>query len=331
MKTLASSIAAVLFLRIVLTAQVSGASPEPPRYDRGVIANGTYTNDCLGFSLPLPEGWETRDIGTKAPGIAIHLGDTLSLLVLNRPSGSAFGESIALQAFDTSSSPAATAEQFITQSAQRLISHDPQNRESTRAAYTVDYGGKHFSRLDSKQTLSNGGTRYFGYAYTKFRGYLIGETLTAASPEALDESANMLQKITFHEDQRNPACVPGTNDGLKPGVSVGVVGSVSSGSVKPGQRIRVSRAVSIGLLIQKVEPQYPEAARKAHIEGTVILDTLIDEKGNVETATLVSGDPTLVSAAIEAAKQWKYKPYLLNGTLVKMETQITIDFKQPGN
>lgn len=57
---------------------------EPPRYDRGVIVTGTYTNACLGFSLTLPEGWEANNPGAKAPGVAIHVGGGLLLLTLNR-------------------------------------------------------------------------------------------------------------------------------------------------------------------------------------------------------------------------------------------------------
>lgn len=84
---------------------------------------------------------------------------------------------------DTSPSLALTAEQFVTQSAQKMINIDPQRRELTQAAYTVDYGGKQFSRADYKQSLKNGGAMYLGYVYTKFRGYLIGGTLIASSPK----------------------------------------------------------------------------------------------------------------------------------------------------
>ena len=325
---------AVAFLsHAVLTAQVAdSSSPEPPRYDRGVIANGTYTNDCLGFSLALPEGWEASNPAAKAPGVAIHAGGALWLLTLNRQTGSVLGESILLLAVDTSPSFALTSEQFVTQFVQRTINIDPRRRELIRAAHTVDYGGKQFYRADYEQSSDKGGAMYLGHIYTKFRAHLIGITLIASSPEALDESAKVLEKIAFRDDQPNPACVPGTNDGLQPGTAFGVLGSVApTGSVKPGSRVRVSSGVSSGLLVKRVEPQYPEAARKGRIAGTIILSASISELGNVESVELVSGDRTLAPAAIEAVKQWKYKPFLLNGTPMTMVTQVVVDFKLPAN
>ena len=83
------------------------------------------------------------------------------------------------------------------------------------------------------------------------------------------------------------------------------------------------------MLVKRVEPQYPEAARKDRIEGTIILNASISELGNVQSVELVSGDLTLASAAIAAVKQWKYKPYLLNGEPVEIQTQVTVNFKLP--
>jgi protein TonB len=79
--------------------------------------------------------------------------------------------------------------------------------------------------------------------------------------------------------------------------------------------------------VTKVEPQYPEAARHDRIQGLVVLQAVIDTNGDVESLDLVSGDPALVPAARDAVKQWRYKPYRLNGEPVKVDTQITVSFK----
>ena len=97
------------------------------------------------------------------------------------------------------------------------------------------------------------------------------------------------------------------------------------------QRVRVSQGVAQGLLIKKVQPKYPEDARQARIQGSVVLQALIDKEGNVEDLTLVSGHPKLAPAAIEAVKQWKYRPYLLNGQPVYVETQVTVNFSLARN
>ena len=92
------------------------------------------------------------------------------------------------------------------------------------------------------------------------------------------------------------------------------------------QLVRISAGVSTALLIKKVQPQYPSNAMQSRVQGQVVLQARIDKEGNVEDLTLISGDPLLAPAALEAVKQWKYKPYLLNGQPVKVETQVVVNF-----
>ena len=68
-------------------------------------------------------------------------------------------------------------------------------------------------------------------------------------------------------------------------------------------------------------------AREARIHGEVVLTAIIDKDGNIENLQLVSGHPMLAPAAINAVKQWRYKPYLLNGQPVEVETTITVNFE----
>ena len=92
------------------------------------------------------------------------------------------------------------------------------------------------------------------------------------------------------------------------------------------QRIRVSSGVSQGLLVSKVAPEYPDEARDQHIQGMVILQVRIDREGNVMNAELISGHSLLAPAAIEAVRQWKYRPYLLNGNALEVDTQVQVNF-----
>lgn len=91
-------------------------------------------------------------------------------------------------------------------------------------------------------------------------------------------------------------------------------------------RVRVSAGVSQGLLVSKVNPVYPEEARREHVQGIVVLQATIDREGNVTDLDLINGDPLLAPAAIEAVKQWKYRPYLLNGEAVEVHTQVQVNF-----
>jgi TonB family protein len=109
------------------------------------------------------------------------------------------------------------------------------------------------------------------------------------------------------------------------------VAPVPQPSIAVPKRIRVSSGVSQGLLESKVNPEYPADAREARIQGVVVLKVQIDEEGNVVQVELVSGHPLLAEAAIEAVKQWKYKPYLLNGNPIAVETQVMVNFTLSGS
>jgi protein TonB len=125
-----------------------------------------------------------------------------------------------------------------------------------------------------------------------------------------------------------PGGIPGGQLG---GVIGGIVNATSNAAIPKfvpvtPQRVRISQGVTKGLLVQKIEPQYPTLARSARVQGDVVLSAVIDTNGQITNLQLVSGHPMLVPAAIAAVKQWRYKPYLLNGQPVEVETTITVIF-----
>jgi protein TonB len=95
------------------------------------------------------------------------------------------------------------------------------------------------------------------------------------------------------------------------------------------QVLRVSQGVSQGLLMKKIAPSYPQAALQMRMYGEVELLATVSKQGLIERINVLNGDPVLVKAATDAVKQWKYRPYLLNGEPVEIETQITVSFKLP--
>ena len=126
-----------------------------------------------------------------------------------------------------------------------------------------------------------------------------------------------------------PGGVPG---GAMGGVLGSVIGNVPTAVPKAAtpQRVRVSQGVSQGLLIHKVQPQYPPLARQARVQGTVVLQALIGKDGTIQNLHVVSGHPMLTASALEAVKQWRYKPYYLNGEPVEVETTINVNFTLSG-
>lgn len=81
-----------------------------------------------------------------------------------------------------------------------------------------------------------------------------------------------------------------------------------------------------GSLIRRVEPIYPPLARTARIQGAVVLEAVIGKDGTMQRLQVISGHPMLAPAAVEAVRQWRYRPYILNGEAIEVETQITVNF-----
>jgi len=94
--------------------------------------------------------------------------------------------------------------------------------------------------------------------------------------------------------------------------------------------IRLSTGVTDGMLIHKVTPIYPIIARQTHTQGAVVIQAVIGRDGRIENLQLISGNPLLVNAAMDAVKQWRYRPYLLSNEPVEVETQITVNFTLGG-
>ena len=108
----------------------------------------------------------------------------------------------------------------------------------------------------------------------------------------------------------------------------GLMSSASTSVTKPSlATIRISQGVSQGLLIKRVQPKYPSAALAVRAQGAVQIEATINKEGNVTNLKVLSGDPVLARAALEAVRQWRYKPYYLDGDPVEIQTQITVNFK----
>jgi periplasmic protein TonB len=152
-----------------------------------------------------------------------------------------------------------------------------------------------------------------------------------------------------HKTQEAPPPPVGTTGGVLGGVPGGMVGGVAGGvfnemlnsapsvpvlakspvptSVK---RIRVAARVAEANLIHDVPPQYPPEAGRARLEGPVVLMAVIGKDGSIKDVRVESGLPILAQAAIDAVKQWRYKPYLIDGEPVEVDSRITINFTLAG-
>jgi len=159
----------------------------------------------------------------------------------------------------------------------------------------------------------------------EYRPYLVD-----GKPVEVETTVNVSFKTTVSStlvDNPPPQGVVGDSPGSIP---TGQPGGLASEEPKQGVtvplRVRISSGVASGLIVKKVAPLYPEEARAEHVQGTVLLHVMIDKEGNVQHVDLISGHPLLAPAAIEAVRQWKYKPYLLNNHPMEVDTQVRVNF-----
>jgi protein TonB len=85
-----------------------------------------------------------------------------------------------------------------------------------------------------------------------------------------------------------------------------------------------------GNIILRIQPNYPSIAKQARIQGEVLLRAMISRDGTIENLQVLSGHPMLASAAVEAVRQWRYRPYVLNGEPEEVETEVTVKFVLSG-
>ncbi len=97
----------------------------------------------------------------------------------------------------------------------------------------------------------------------------------------------------------------------------------------PANTVRVPQSVTQGLVIHRVEPIYPSLALKDKVQGAVVLVAIISKEGTIKDLQVISGDPLLNQAALDAVKQWRYKRYILNGEPVEVQTAVTVNFTLP--
>jgi periplasmic protein TonB len=148
-----------------------------------------------------------------------------------------------------------------------------------------------------------------------------------------------------HETQEAPPAPVGTLGGVVGGIPGGIPAGIFSETVNsapkvpiiakspeltPVKRIRVASRVVEANLILDVPPQYPPEAGRARLEGAVVLMAVIGQDGSVKDVRVETGLPILAQAAIDAVKQWRYKPYLIDGEPVEVASRITINFTLSG-
>jgi protein TonB len=146
------------------------------------------------------------------------------------------------------------------------------------------------------------------------------------------------KKVSLGDASAPPPDLGGIAGGVPGGIVGGEIGGVLGGTgstaptpapvLKPAAKlVRVGSQLKAPRQTYSVNPEYPPLALQARIRGTVVVDAIIDEQGNVVQARAVSGHPLLIAPALKAVLQWKYEPTSLNGQPISVELQVLVNFK----
>lgn len=153
------------------------------------------------------------------------------------------------------------------------------------------------------------------------------------APKAIPKEVNIIKEQELPPDMGVVGVTGGVPGGVPGGQAGGVLGGIIGGSVglppppKEGpKRIRLGGQVQQAKLINRVQPVYPPLAKQARIQGNVVLHAIIAKDGSIQELQVLSGHPLLVQAALDAVRQWRYQPTLLNGDPVEVDTTVTVVF-----
>ena len=156
------------------------------------------------------------------------------------------------------------------------------------------------------------------------------------TPTRIPRKVEMIREEESPPPNMSGGVIGGIPGGIPGGQLGGVIGGIISSSatstviiprIEPVKRIRISQGVTQGMVISKIEPTYPKLALSARVTGEVLVKAIISREGTITEIQVVRGHPILVPAAVAAVKQWRYRPYLLNGMPVEVETYITVTFQ----
>jgi protein TonB len=158
------------------------------------------------------------------------------------------------------------------------------------------------------------------------------------APTVIPKKVEMIKEEEMPPDVGAVGVVGGVPGGIAGGsaggVLGGIIGGVGSGPPPPpkptASRIRVGGNVQAAKMLRQIQPVYPQIAKTAHVQGTVMLHAVIAKDGSVQELTYVSGPPLLMKSAMDAVRQWRYQPTLLNGEPVEVDTTISVIFTLGG-
>jgi TonB family protein len=156
----------------------------------------------------------------------------------------------------------------------------------------------------------------------------------AAKPATTTEvsgGGSVGELVIFQDGKKVFPTTPSARDAQQPDSppAAAVRPAVETSKVQAVAPVRIPPEVSVGVVTQRVEPEYPQSARERRVQGAVVLDATVGRDGVVEKFTAIRGDPDLAAAASAAVRQWRFKPLVRNGQSEDFQTRVTVEFRLP--
>jgi TonB family protein len=282
----------------------------------GRFGDDAYSNDFFNIFYPLSRDWvrETDLMRSKIASEGNSQGTYVLLAEVHIPQDTdplRADSSFVVQAVNRpGASPSEDCSQYLQAVATNLHSQKAGQQKGEVTQFTV--AGHDFYRGNFEYSH---GVDHGTVLCTSMKDYMVRWHIVGWSKQAIEIAVSTLKSMTPAPPATmvaSPTTSPAPQEnGISQGTPV---------------KVRVSPGVSTGLLIKKVQPVYPPEARYARIQGSVVMRAVINKAGDVADLEVISGPIELVVSAVNAVRKWKYRPYLLNGEPVAVQTQIVVNY-----
>ena len=284
------------------------SQPQTSAPPLGDFRGNTYTNEYFNLTYPLPREWlrmtdlvrnefasEKQSHATYVLLAAVHIPQDVTELRAD--------SSFTVQAVGRSTNTATeNCRQYLDTLASVVLASQSAKKKGEVSEYTI--AGHEFSRANFEY---RSGVSDHALICSTAKNYLLLWNIEGLAWDAVNNAASTINAIVPWPTEGKPSTRPAE-------------------SSKPPTHVRVTEGVTTGLLLKRVAPIYPPQARRNHIQGTVRLRVLISKTGDIEDLELIAGPIELAVSAVNAVRQWKYRPYLLKGEPIAVNTEIVVNY-----
>jgi TonB family protein len=283
----------------------------------GTFRNGVYSNEFFDFDYPLSRDWvrETEAMRRRLGSGGQPSGMYVLVAALHIPQQTASLEADSSFVLSAISSDGRSCEQYLKGLADSLGSQKVAKDHATIVQLSIE--GRDFYRADFDFHES---PSHRAFLCNQSKDYLLQWNIAGRSKEAVEGVVSTLHSIGTPQTSALAATSSQGSSDSAPGTQ----------NTPQVVRVKVSQGVNQKMRIKDVAPVYPPDAKYAHIQGTVVMSVVISKNGDIIDVEVLTGPIELVVSAVNAVRQWKYRPYMLKGEPVEVQTQITVNYVLSG-